>query len=85
MAMQRKYQKWRNRCDRMNLNSRCRIYTKKNYYKINMVFIALTALFNLLSYSLVRYISNIGNHKLLLTVGEVASNSLEAYLYQNIF
>lgn len=50
-----------------------------------MVFIALTALFILLSYSLVRYISNIGNHKLLLTVGEVASNSLEAYLYQNIF
>lgn len=50
-----------------------------------MVFIALTALFNLLSYSLVRYISNIGNNKLLLTVGEVVSNSLEAYLYQNIF
>lgn len=50
-----------------------------------MVFIALTALFNLLSYSLVRYISNVDNHKLLLTVGEVASNSLEAYLYQNIF
>ena len=58
---------------------------KKNYYKINMVFIALTALFNLLSYSFVRYISNVDNHKLLLTVGEVASNSLETYLYQNIF